>query len=151
MKLKTADGVVVDVPVDHLKQHIDVMAHLGLVVSGITAGDQRIIKTEIDMGRVIGTTDCVKTDRYDDVVYARREGRAWDTRFVLDREPEPCSHITVVMKRNGDQYKLLTAYIGRMAEKEPDDLSIRDNLEFMRAKHYWDSHALVWGRQEVVK
>jgi hypothetical protein len=150
MKLKSADGVVVDIPVSHLKQHSDVLEHLGLVISGITTGNQSVIKEEIDMGRVIGTTDCVKTDRFDDIVYAQREGRPWTTRFVLDREPEPCSHITVVMKRNGDQYKLLTAYIGRMAEKEPDDLSIRDNHEYMRAKHYWDSHALVWGRQEVV-
>lgn len=151
MQLKTADGVVVDVPVSHLKQHSDVLEHLGLVVSGITTGNQSIIKEEIDMGRVIGTTDCVETHRFDDIVYAKREGRPWPTRFVLDREPEPCSHITVVMKRDGERYKLLTAYIGRMAEKEPDDMSIRCNHEYMRAKHYWDSHALVWGRQEVVQ
>lgn len=149
--MKSADGIVVDVPLDHLNQHSNVLEHLGLVVSGMTLGKNDIIKSEIDMGRVIGVTDCVTTTQFDDIVYAKRSGRPWDSRFVMNRTPEPCSHITVVMKRNGDRYRLLTAYIGRMAEKEPDDYSIRNDFEYMKAKHFWNTHALVWGKQEVVQ
>lgn len=150
MQLYTADGIRVDVPMAHMKQHSDVLTHLDAAVRTIRVGQNNFIKTEIDFGIIIGTTDCVETSQYDDIVYATREGRPWQSRFAMNRKPQPCSHVTVVLKKVGESYRLLTAYIGRLAEREPDDISIRDDSEYMRAKHFWSNHALVWGRQEVV-
>lgn len=151
MKLKTADGVEVKIDSEHMRQHANVLPFLKEIIPNMTVADKGgFIKTSIDMGRVIGVSDCVPTTQYDDIVYAQRVGRPGKTRFVKNRNPQPSSHVAVVMKRVGDKFKLLTSFIGQVAEKEPFDKSIRTDEEFMQSKHFWDNHALVWGTQEVV-
>lgn len=149
MHIKTADGIVVDIDREHMKAHESVMPFLKQIIPTLVVGDQPFIKTAIDMGQIIGVTDCVETTQHDDIVYAKRPGRPGKTRFVKNRNPQPSSHVTLIMKRVGRRFKLLTGFIGNVAEKEPFDKSIRTDAEFMQAKHFWDRHALVWGSQEV--
>lgn len=149
MKLKTADGVVVKIDLTHMKAHESVLPLLEQVIPNMVVADQVVVKTSIDMGQIIGLTDCVETTQYDEIVYAKRPGRPGKTRFVMNRKQQPCSHVTVIMKRIGDHFRLLTSFIGHVAEKEPFDKSIRTDEEFMQSKHFWDRHALVWGSQEV--
>lgn len=151
MKLKTADGVEVKIDSEHMRQHASVLPLLKEIIPNMTLADKGgFIKTSIDMGRVVGVCDCVPTTQYDEIVYAQRVGRPGKTRFVKNRKPQPCSHVAVVLKRVGDKFKLLTGFIGQVAEREPFDPSIRSDVDYMKAKHFWDNHALVWGTQEVV-
>lgn len=150
MKLKSADGVVVEINLDHMSQHASVLPLLEEIIPNMKIAGTGFIKTSIDMGRVVGVTDCVPTTQYDEIVYAKRVGRPGKTRFVKNRKPQPSSHVAVVIKRFGNTFKLLTSFIGQCAEKEPFDKSIRTDEEFMQSKHFWDNHALVWGTQEVV-
>lgn len=149
MHIKTADGIVVDIDREHMKMHESVMPFLKQIIPTLVLEDQGFVKTAIDMGRIIGVTDCVETTSYDDIVYAKRPGRPGKTRFVLNRTQQPSSHVTVILKRVGRRFKLLTSFIGKVAEKELFDKSIRTPDEYMQAKHFWDNHALVWGSQEV--
>lgn len=150
MKLKSADGYEIHIDKAHMQQHQTVLPLLEEVIPNLTIGEQKVLKTEIDMGRVVGVTDCVPTTQWDDIVFAQRVGRPGKTRFTTNRKQPECNHITVVIRRFGEKIKLLTAYIGRVAEREPFDPSIRSGAELMRSKHFWDNHALVWGSQEVV-
>lgn len=149
MKLKSADGVEIIIDMEHMQVHANVLSLLDEVIPNLTVGHQAFIKTDIDMGRVVGVTDCVETTKWDDIVFAKRTGRPGKTRFVKNRERPECNHVTVVMKRVGNKLKLLTAFIGRLAEREPFDMSIRSDAEYARSKSFWDKHALVWGSQEV--
>lgn len=149
MHIKTADGVVVDIDHEHMKAHESVMPFLKQIIPNMVVSDQPFIKTAVDMGYIIGVTDCVETTQYDDIVYAKRPGRPGKTRFVMNRKQQPSSHVTVIMKRVGNRFKLLTSFIGKTAERELFDKSIRTDAEYMRSKHFWDRHALVWGSQEV--
>jgi len=110
------------------------------------AGQERIYE-EIDFGRVIGVSNCVATHAGDDIVYAQRRNRLGWTRFVKNRQPEPCSSVVVVLAREPDGcYILRTAFLGRKTPAEPWDLDARtaDSLSF------WSAHALVWGLSEIV-
>lgn len=149
MKLKSADGFDVKVDLNHMAQHKSVLPLLEEIIPNMTMGDQKLIKTSVDMGRVVGVTDCVETTQYDEIRFATRKGRPGKTRFAVGRKRPECSHVTVIIKRIGDSFKLLTGFIGMAAEKEPFDPSIRTNEDYMKAKHFWDRHALVWGSQEV--
>ncbi|MND58556.1 hypothetical protein D3C80_497120 [compost metagenome] len=149
MHIKTADGIVVDIDREHMQAHASVMPFLKQIIPTLVVDDQVLIKADFDMGEIIGLTDCVETTQYDEIIYAKRPGRPGKTRFVKNRKQQPSSHVTVIMKRVGNRFKLLTSFIGKVAEKELFDKSIRTDEEFMQSKHFWDNHALVWGSQEV--
>lgn len=94
----------------------------------------------------IGKTVLVRTKRDDEIVYAKRPGRAGPTRFVRDRAPEPSSQVTVVLAReHDDTYHCLSAWIGRPSEPEPWDERATE-----RSREFWAEHALIWGAEEVV-
>ncbi len=101
---------------------------------------------EEDMGRVVGTSDRVETEEGDEVVYAMRPNRDNYTRFVKNKQPEPTRFVTFHFKKNGEQeYELFSAYVGPIAPPFPG--SIHENGE---SRPFWEKHALVWGRQEVI-
>lgn len=105
------------------------------------------IKRVIDMGQEIGTSSCVPTGPDDEVVFAQREGRDGLTRFVKNREPRPCSSLTVVLRReDGGYFTLLTAFVGDRSELEPwhPDADAK-------ARKFWEENALVWGQDAIVE
>jgi hypothetical protein len=101
--------------------------------------------TDHDMGRVVGLTDLVATTEKDEIVYAKRPYRNDYARFVLHREPQPTTYITVALnKRKPAEYDLVSAWIGSIAPPFPGDIRATTDSE-----PFWKTHALVWGQQKI--
>jgi L-rhamnose mutarotase len=148
IRLKTKDNKSVGYTAFHMKVHSDVFEFLEEAINKVNLSDKtdKVIKIQIDMGRVVGNTTCVSVLDNDTFRYAKRLGRNYPTRFVLNRKPVPCNFISVVLKStpNGKRdYHLLTAYIGYMATKEVHDPKITLD-EAHEANEYWSNHALIW-------
>lgn len=127
--------------------HDDVGEILPAALAKVNAAGRRFFIEEVDFGRPVGETICVATGPGDEIVYAQRPRRLGQTRFVKNRDPEPCSAVTVILKRDDfeDYYVLITAFVGHRPEPEPWD---RNATEWSVA--FWTSHALVWGYEDVV-
>jgi len=102
---------------------------------------------EIEFDRVVGKTICVPASEGDDVVYAIRKGRNGHTRFVKDRESIDCNTATIVLKKMSEGTVLIVScFIGKKAEVEPfDERATKSSIDF------WSSHALIWGREEIIE
>ena len=151
--------VVIDRPNSHL--HDGLGEALDQALAHVAAQGRQFIEAEFDLGRVIGERTLVETTADDTIVYAQRPRRAGLTRFAKNREAEPCSSITVVLKKGdqgqlpGDYYVLLTAYVGRVTPPEPwneRSFAANPDPEGIRAKsnEFWLSHALVYGSEEII-
>ncbi len=142
---KTKDGFSVQIPKKHMKLHAQDIPAVIDALAQIEAKGENFIKTCYDFGRLIGFTVCVKTTDDDDIVFASRVGRSTKTRFVRNRQPAPCSTVTIIMTRTADGYRLITGYIGGLAEREVDDPAISSAEEFKRCLKFWSEHALCLG------
>ena len=136
---------VIDRPISHLQG--DVTSLLPEVLAKISSEKRAQIVELIDLERVVGKRICVETNENDKIVFAKRPFRKCVTRFVLDRAPEDCSTVRVVLKKSRDPnlYLCLTAFIGIASEPEPWDFNATPQSEA-----FWQSHALIWGETEVV-
>jgi hypothetical protein len=103
---------------------------------------------ESEFERVIGEKTCVLTSESDEIVYAKRRDRDRDeyTRFVKNRDPEPCNTVVVILKKdeNEDVYVLLSAFVGKWLVPEPGDPKATRGSDL-----FWKDHALVWGSFSV--
>ena len=136
-----------ELPGSHLKDHPTVLPVIPEALGKISSHDRETIVEEVDLGRVVGENLRVKTTDADEIVYARRPGRAGHTRFVKNRNPEPCAHVVVILHRlKGGDYAIATAFIGTRCPAEPWDTrwATEESLPF------WREHALVWGEAKVV-
>ncbi len=139
--------LVVDQNVSHVASHTNVLPLLEEVLSQISSDGRESFCKEVELGRVVGETICVATDRSDEIIYAQRPRRLGLTRFVKDRNPVPTSKVTACLKRaSGGAYILMTAFVGGRAPAEPWDSmwATPESLPF------WNSHALVWGCEETI-
>lgn len=102
---------------------------------------------EPEFDRIIGEATCVQTSKSDTIVYAKRRGQNFYTPFVLDREPEPCNKVVVILKKDTDDdvYVLLSAYIGKWWVPEP-----QNPKETRGSDLFWRTHALIWDQKKVV-
>lgn len=142
-KLKNGETVV-DRPLSHI--HKGVLQFLPATLAKIETKGRNFLVEEIDFGQTIGKTICVETGPSDQILFAQRSGRCGHTRFVLNRAAEPCSSIVVILKaRDYDEYVLITAYIGQLAEPEPWDRKATE-----KSKAFWNSHALIWGSEPII-
>jgi hypothetical protein len=105
---------------------------------------------EYDFGFIIGHTHCVVTSEEDRIVYRTRDGRNGPTPFAINRRPEACTHITMVLKKISDtEYVTLTAYVGMVAPPEPWDVKALQSdkrgfeVAFEESIEFWSFHALV--------
>lgn len=108
--------------------------------------DEEKIRIEIDTGEVVGMSDLVETYPGEEIVYAMRPYRDRYSRFVKNRLAEETSWVVLSFERlDYEQYKLHTAFIGRLTPSFPGG-------DFMpeMSKEFWSKHALVWGNQEVI-
>lgn len=87
------------------------------------AFDAPFIKYTHKFPAPIGVTHCVRTDNTppEDIYYKKRENRRGLSRFVKNREPEPCDQFTLILKRDGEKYFVITAFVGGQSEPEPWD------------------------------
>jgi hypothetical protein len=127
--------------------HLATRPLLPEVLGQIYAQGRQFIHEEVDFGRIVGLSTCVVTGPGDEIVYAQRPGRRGPTRFVKNRQPEPSSAVTVILKKDDfeDYYVLITAFIGNKPEPEPWDRHATE-----KSRGFWASHALIWGSEPVV-
>jgi hypothetical protein len=121
--------------------HEDVELILSEAFLKIDSNDREFIVEEIEMGRIIGSTTCVKTKSKDQIFYAQRPNRNGLTRFVKNRKSELCSTVVVILKKIDDEdydYVLITSFIGAIAEVEP-----WDSRATQKSFNFWAERALV--------
>lgn len=98
-----------------------------------------------DMGRIVGTSNLVKTTSEDKIIYAKRLNHDNYTRFVLHRKAEPSSFVTIALQEDATgNYALWSAWIGKKAPQFPGD-----PLETRMSRSFWKTHALVWNSQTI--
>jgi hypothetical protein len=102
----------------------------------------------IDMGRTVGTCDVVDTDDSNDIVYVIRKSRPEQgyVPFVKTRKPQADSNISISLLSNRDgTFQLSSAWIGTWDDPPfPQQPHATPN-----SKIYWNTHAFVWGSQEI--
>ena len=139
----------------HLDGHNEVSPILPEALLKIRAGGG-FVEAQVDLDRIVGETQCVATGVSDTIIFAQRPRRFGLTRFVNNRQPEPCTTVAVVLKKDvAGHYVLITAFIGALAPPEPWDrraFGFKPDPRRAEAESraFWSSHALVWGTQEVV-
>ncbi len=139
----------------HFKQHPAVLANIPEALEKVvdqlqSYKDDSFIKKTVDLNKVIGKREAIELKGNEEVYYAQRMGRRTLTKFVRGVEAEDCSCITfIVSKVNDKKFRLITAYIGYSAEKEPLDPAIKTEEEFNRAKEYWSKTAMIEGTQAI--
>jgi hypothetical protein len=103
---------------------------------------------DVDMGRDVGVSYMVSTDATDEIVYARRPHRDTTMRFTMSRPPEPSSRVSLVLIRRGEAddaaYDIRSAWVGPITPAYPGT-----PYETPDSKRFWETHALVWGTQEI--
>ena len=145
MKTKSGEELV-----ERFNRHLhpEVEALLPEALLRIESGGRKFFREQVDFGRVIGKTICVATNIGDNIVFAKRPNRSGYTRFVKNRQPEPTTFFSLIIKQ-GDMERgklvLLSAYIGEIGEPEPWDRNAGPN-----SSKFWAEHALVWGDEEIV-
>jgi hypothetical protein len=145
---------------DRLNSHLheDARHHLPDALARIETKGRQFIVEEVDFGQPIGKTICVAARPGDKIVYAKRPKRWGPSRFVLNREPEECSSIVVILKKaeeNGG-YVLITAFIGHLSEPEPWDRRYFNQQAnpaeaAEKSRDFWENHALIWGAEDVIE
>jgi len=130
--------------------------------STIKIKDKSNISIEIKFNKIIGKTSCIKTQKikYNEKTYfAQRIGRPYPSR-VIKTQKQDCDTVTIILKpffKTQDiprlyaemnpkplYFTLITAYIGYKAEKEPWDISIKNEEEKTAALDFWCNHALIF-------
>lgn len=155
MKLKSGE-VVVDRYQSHL--HESVLPHLPAALARIETKGRGFLVEEVVFNHPIGETICVPTGPSDTIVFAQRPKRQGLTRFVKNRQAEPCSSVVVILKTADGQpgaYVLVTAFVGQKPEPEPwDRRNFSQQADPRKAeqmsREFWNSHALIWGSEEMV-
>jgi hypothetical protein len=140
--------VVIDRPDSHVATHPSVLPLLSEALSRIYSEGRDNIVEEVDLGRVVGETICVETRDGDDIVYAQRPNRFGLTRFVKNRQPEPCSVVTVCLNKaeNNGHFILATAYVGHRTPAEPWDTEWASE----QSVPFWNTHALIWDKEAIM-
>ena len=157
MRLRSGE-MVIDRYNSHLKDGIAQILPDALAL--MESSGRKYIVEEVVFDRPIGETICVATGPGDEIVFAKRPKRFGLTRFVKNCAPEPCSSVVVILKTaDGEadigKYVLVTAFIGKRPEPEPWDLKNFAQQENpaeaeRKAQEFWSSHALIWGREEII-
>lgn len=148
---RTKDGskVYVDMETSHAATHFaDTPQLLELVreVLPTLELDNDSKRFELDMGRIVGESDCVETGTEDNIIYAKRLSRDTYSRFVRGKHTIQTSWLTISLERiDKDTCELVTAYIGRSAPPFPGN-----EFETPESRPFWEEHALVWGEQQIV-
>ncbi len=154
-RLKSGE-VVVDRHNSHLSGKNGVGRFLSEALGRIESAGREFFIEEVDFGQVIGEIVCVATRPGDRIIYAKRPKRFGYSRFVMDRMPEPCSTLVVILKAGDfDQYVLITAFVGKRPQPEPWDVrnfSQQPNPQEAErlAREFWGNHALIWGAEEII-
>jgi hypothetical protein len=88
-----------------------------------------------DMGRVIGSSDVVKTTDTDIIYYACPAKSEEYRRFARNKHPEPSRHLSIVINEDASgDYEVTDVWIGRMLPNNQYDASGKESV-------FWQTHA----------
>lgn len=101
---------------------------------------KEVVEITVCFDKPVGYQECVKTSESDTIIYLQRTARANVSRFVLNRQPELCQSVFLVLGRRGDtnKYVFRTAFVGEKSAREPWDRNATD-LDV----RFWENHGLV--------
>lgn len=106
---------------------------------------------ELDFGRIIGLSGCVKTLPVmpeTPTTFARRGNRAGPSRVLVGGSKIPTSKL--VIKANPTSvprvYRLFTAFVGDRASAEPWNTELGTPEAREKSLRFWCSHALVYNQ-----
>lgn len=131
-------------PRSHLHSSSELAKYLPEALKQIDPDGKKIDSYTVDFGKIIGRSNCIPTAVDDEIVYARRPGRAGVTRFVQGKEPLPTSKLTIVLLKGDTGYVAISAFMGPQAAPESWDKHATEE-----SKLFWNSHALVWGSEPI--
>lgn len=152
----TKDGrtiTVTEETKEHLKAHPEVESILEEVLLNVELPqDKSVFGKEIDMGRIVGKSGCVKTQKFsslDTLMFAQRGNRSKPSRVVIDMQGDDTSTVVIWAKYSEEEnaYVLCTAYVGRMSPVEPWDKSLETETQKQESLDFWCEHALVYQKE----
>jgi hypothetical protein len=131
----------------HLDAHPDVLDILHEAIGKIQLRNRPHQEIEVDLGRAVGISTCIKTTaiRADEQAqFALRKGRQFPSRVITGVTGSPTSKAVVIVRQLGRyQFDLVTAWIGSLAKKEPWDRNIKSPAQFQECLDFWCNHALL--------
>ncbi len=136
----------------HTATHFNSVPHLKDVVTSILPTLELledVVGVDLDMGKDVGESDVVETDGLDEIVYAirtQREDQGY-VPFTKSRTSQPTRYLSIYLVRQSeDTYELSSTWFGRF---ESPMFPQMDNAT-EESIPYWNSHAFVWGSQEII-
>lgn len=136
---------------DFIVEWTSLMRQVREILLQETIQEEFIIR-ELDMGKAIGYEKLIKTKETDTIVYAKRLNRELYTRFVKGKTKALTHTMVVILSQdrcNPHKYDLVTAYPGRIAYKEPEDLNIHTKQELRESLYFWQQHALIFDEANI--
>lgn len=133
--------------VEHLQAHPEAENLLETAISKIVLPNRCLLDVELVFDRIIGQSSCVAINPSDSAMFAIRIGRDKPTRVAVDAKKVDTKSFVVIAHRTSIGWRLLTAYVGSKAPREPHDRYFaepRNRAEFLNALAFWNAHGLVW-------
>lgn len=134
--------------------HENTKVYLEDALRQIDSHERKKIGEIIQFPQIIGKNNCVRTKKGEEIVYAKRRGRDFYSRFVKGREETDCDSMVIVLEKNptkGNAYFLITSYIGNhyiSFDRDTEDEYLGRASRKIR-NHFWQNHALVWGSHDI--
>lgn len=146
---RTACGgilLVSDATLEHLRAHSDVVPHLRSIARRLFLTRRPMRLAEVSLP-VTGVSRCVAAPIVgldDPIQIVYRNGRRCPSRVVVG-QGEITNTVSVVAQQtehSANTYRLLSAWFGSLAEREPTDPGARGD-DFERSLAFWSVNALV--------
>lgn len=126
---------------DRFRSHLgaDLGGLVKEVLADISSLNRNSLEEEVELGRLIGTTNLVETTEDDDIVFAKRINRKGYSRLVkLKVGPESSTlYVKLIRAKKKDAYILVTAFVGKKTPPEP-----LPGSDSKKLKKFWSTHAL---------
>lgn len=132
----------------HFKDKSELRDLVVELLNNLTVEGELIAK-DVDLGRIIGNSDVVEVDDADEIVFAMRRNREDQgyVPFTRSRTAEPSQFISIyLIRKDSETYELSSTWIGKF-ESPPFPQMVNATADSIP---YWDTHAFVWGSQEII-
>lgn len=156
-KFYTKNGRKVGVPastLEHMMAHSDVDWDIVAEAISKIRYNNGFHKESVELGRVIGKTQCVEVTDDDEIIMLKRKNRKGPTPFVLNREAKDTSKVVIIIREGHHGPVLLTSWYGDLAPMEPWDARRKlkagqcSEEDVKESDIFWSNHALVLDNEE---
>ena len=148
-KFKAKSGGFIEVDKEafrHLEAHPESLVLFPEAIARLDLpSDEERLEITVEFDRVVAKTACLAADESDGMFFAVRPGRKLSSRILLSKEPIPTKDFTVIAEKVENAWRLVTAYAGKPAPREPNDpyfYNKQESKEFKDAVTFWTNHGL---------